>query len=513
VPRSSASIAAARHRSAALYISSPSSTIDADGPDRRGPARARLLIRLARVRHFAQDVGGGVDLLREALAEAGGDPALRADAAPEFDASSPEPALTRAGQNAIGALGLVELSLDRQEEAHRYLGPLTAAFLSAGIDEPGELRCLPDDVELTPGEQRSPNLSPRAGRTNTASGKWSAVAGGGGNKANNDDSAVGGGAGNTASGYYSAVAGGQANKASGNTSAVAGGYLNTASGALSAVAAGGNNTESGNTSAVAGGLQNTASGRDSAVPGGFKNTAGGIGSFAAGTQAKATRDGSFVWGDGTTLDATSPAANTFSIRASGGIWLGTTSFPAITAGHFIDTSTQAYLTSTGVWTDNSDRALKHDFRPLDKSSVLEKGARMPITTWSYKERAAVDPAHRPGGPGLLQGLRPRPRRQAHHDDRRGRGRAGCDPGPVPAEPGAPTPEQVAQRTADETRARSRAPISSAMRRGRQLCQAGCLGEGPPPAPRRQSRGLDQPAPATPSECRATVKLHPGLLRA
>src|SRR6266545_4318273 len=44
-----------------------------------GPTRARLLSRLARVRHFAQDVGGGVDLLREALAEAGNDPALRTE--------------------------------------------------------------------------------------------------------------------------------------------------------------------------------------------------------------------------------------------------------------------------------------------------------------------------------------------------------------------------------------------------------------------------------------------------
>ena len=68
-------------------------------------------------------------------------------AAPEFDPSSPEPALPRGGQTAIGALGLVELSLGRPEEAHRYLGPLTAALLAAGIEEPGELRCLPDDVE------------------------------------------------------------------------------------------------------------------------------------------------------------------------------------------------------------------------------------------------------------------------------------------------------------------------------------------------------------------------------
>ncbi len=44
-----------------------------------GPERARLLSRLARYRHFADDVGEGVALLEMALAEAGDDPALRVE--------------------------------------------------------------------------------------------------------------------------------------------------------------------------------------------------------------------------------------------------------------------------------------------------------------------------------------------------------------------------------------------------------------------------------------------------
>ena len=73
------------------------------------------------------------------------------------------------------------------------------------------------------------------------------------------------------------------------------------------------------------------------------------------------------------------------MRAGGGIWLGaTTSSPAITSGHFIDTSTGAYLTSTGTWTSVSDRAHKHGVRPLDKSTLLRKVGRLPITSWSYK---------------------------------------------------------------------------------------------------------------------------------
>ena len=39
--------------------------------------------------------------------------------------------------------------------------------------------------------------------------------------------------------------------------------------------------------------------------------------------------------------------------------------------------------------------MKHDFRPLNKESVLEKVARMPITSWSYK---AEKPSVRHIGP-------------------------------------------------------------------------------------------------------------------
>src|SRR5262245_50075773 len=79
----------------------------------------------------------------------------------------------------------------------------------------------------------------------------------------------------------------------------------------------------------------------------------------------------------------------------GGIWLGTTSSPSITAGHFIDTSTGAYLTGAGTWTNASDRALKHHLKSLNAHSVLDKVAHMPITSWSYK---AEKPAVRHIGP-------------------------------------------------------------------------------------------------------------------
>jgi hypothetical protein len=106
--------------------------------------------------------------------------------------------------------------------------------------------------------------------------------------------------------------------------------------------------------------------------------------------ARATEDGSFVWSDLGSFAVTSPAANSFSVRATGGIWLGTTSSPSIPAGRFLNTSTGGYLSSAGAWTNSSDRARKRDFRPLNTRRVLEQVARMPIRSWSYKaERRSV----------------------------------------------------------------------------------------------------------------------------
>jgi Chaperone of endosialidase len=225
------------------------------------------------------------------------------------------------------------------------------------------------------------------GGGNTAAGGGSTISGGSHNTTSGTSSTIGGGEENETRGYGSVVNGGLRNVAQ-NRSTIGGGSLNSASGEYSTIAGGYTNYATGLRSSVGGGQGNKASGANSTVAGGEGNQAAGNFSFAAGRQAKATEAGSFVWGDnrggGASDDVTSPAANTFTVRASGGIWLGTTSSPAMTAGHFIDTSTGAYLSSAGAWTNSSDRALKHDFHPLDKGSVLEQVARMPITSWSYK---------------------------------------------------------------------------------------------------------------------------------
>ena len=55
-----------------------------------------------------------------------------------------------------------------------------------------------------------------------------------------------------------------------------------------------------------------------------------------------------------------------------------------TADRFIETSTGAYLSSGGTWTNSSDSTRKTGFQDVDGESVLAKLAVMPIRTWQYR---------------------------------------------------------------------------------------------------------------------------------
>ena len=112
------------------------------------------------------------------------------------------------------------------------------------------------------------------------------------------------------------------NLITGDFGSIGGGIGNTA--ARGATVGGGvRNTAGGQNSALGGGEQNTASGPHSTVPGGLGNTASGDISFAAGLQAKANHDGSFVWADSQGGEFASTAVNQLLIRAAGGVGIGT----------------------------------------------------------------------------------------------------------------------------------------------------------------------------------------------
>jgi hypothetical protein len=77
-----------------------------------------------------------------------------------------------------------------------------------------------------------------------------------------------------------------------------------------------------------------------------------------------------------------------SIHPSGQLGIGV---GAPAAGRQIDTSSGAYLSLGGTWTNASDRNLKEHFAPVDGKAVLQRLRTLPIERWNYKrEGAAVE---------------------------------------------------------------------------------------------------------------------------
>lgn len=130
---------------------------------------------------------------------------------------------------------------------------------------------------------------------------------------------------NVIGGNYAAIGGGIGNKARGDYSVVAGGSGNEAGGHRSVIVGGDGNWVGDDYAAIGGGLNNAASGWAATVPGGNLNNAEGHYSLAAGRQAQARHDGTFVWADAHEAYFASTASNQFLIRASGGVGIGTDS--------------------------------------------------------------------------------------------------------------------------------------------------------------------------------------------
>lgn len=155
-----------------------------------------------------------------------------------------------------------------------------------------------------------------------------------------------------------------------------GGTGNEASNTQSTVGGGLTNTASGINATVGGGSSNTAGAIGSTVPGGDGNKALGFYSFAAGREAKAAHNNSFVWNDNSDSDTlTTSAAKQFVARAAGGFTFYTKS----------DKSVGAVLgANSGSWTSFSDVNAKTGFDLPDPLYVLERLSAVPIQTWRYK---------------------------------------------------------------------------------------------------------------------------------
>lgn len=155
-----------------------------------------------------------------------------------------------------------------------------------------------------------------------------------------------------------------------------GGWWNLATNTDATVAGGRGNIAGGQYSFVGGGYSHALSGTYAAVPGGALNFATDL-AFAAGYRAKANHTGAFVWGDSTFADIASTDANSVTFRASGGYRLFSNS----------GASVGVYLApASGSWTSMSDRNAKEDLQPVNPLEVLEKVARLPLSTWRYKSQ-------------------------------------------------------------------------------------------------------------------------------
>jgi hypothetical protein len=124
---------------------------------------------------------------------------------------------------------------------------------------------------------------------------------------------IGGGAGNRVNESGSTIAGGQINSIGvyADHAFIGGGEYNSIVGSYflpvyATIGGGYGNTVQTNTSYAA-------------IPGGYSNSVAGSYSFAAGNQAQANHDGSFVWADSQNAPFASTTSNQFNVRAAGGV--------------------------------------------------------------------------------------------------------------------------------------------------------------------------------------------------
>ena len=129
---------------------------------------------------------------------------------------------------------------------------------------------------------------------------------------------------------------------------------------------------------IGGGENNTITGTEGCVPGGLSNGAG-ANAFAAGTQAKANHQGSFVWADSTAGvygNFASAANNEVAFRCNGGV--------RFTSGAGGANQTVAWTPGSAAWTWSSDRNLKEGLATVDGKAVLDKLSHLPLSEWNYK---------------------------------------------------------------------------------------------------------------------------------
>ncbi|HLL82938.1 MAG TPA: tail fiber domain-containing protein [Longimicrobium sp.] len=169
----------------------------------------------------------------------------------------------------------------------------------------------------------------------------------------------------------------------------------------------GENVRASGDNGVALGVRSTAA-NVSSVAIGEDNTASGAASVALGYHAHTnTKQGSFVFSDRSSADSTRAGhAHQATFRVACGFRIFTSSNQSTgvafggasvsnlgslcptdhfgQSGTMIATSTGAYLSSSGMWTNASDVNRKHLFEPVAGEDVLVRLRSIPIRSWTYR---------------------------------------------------------------------------------------------------------------------------------
>lgn len=84
------------------------------------------------------------------------------------------------------------------------------------------------------------------------------------------------------------------------------------------------------------------------------------------------------------------------LRADNGMYITDSGGTApVISGKLIDTSTGAFLSLAGDWTNVSDMNMKENFTEIDEREILDKVSQLTITRWNYR---ADDPGVQHIGP-------------------------------------------------------------------------------------------------------------------
>jgi hypothetical protein len=115
-------------------------------------------------------------------------------------------------------------------------------------------------------------------------------------------------------------------------------------------------------------------------------------SFAAGYRAKIAvdHDGTFLFADSNSFDFSSWSANSFKVRATGGVRF------VVGIDDFDGSYTWSCLLVAGSsWSCSSDRSLKENLTPVDGREILQRLSGVPILRWNARGQ---DPAVQHLGP-------------------------------------------------------------------------------------------------------------------